>query len=337
MNQELKLGLLRMADNFRIGGRNLKNKLIEKFNGEYGERIAAANLKVEILRFATPEYKKPLTSKQKQKIFQYTAAEDSRKAKTESFRSIGIEVPERDFLPQDMMEEDFQRLIDELNIDPSVSGIIIQYPVPEGLEELVATITSDKDLDALSNKKGIFEFPATSEGIARVVEPFLKNDSTVAIVGSRGFVGKGVEQILRRANVEVIPIDKSLPGFNSKGLSGVKDADIVVSVTGQPGILDERHLTEVQVLVVDGGYVPMRDADGKEQKYGDVARSATGIPQFITIVPGGVGPIEMAILMERIIEKYIDPEIQRWKLEDYIHEVKEYKLGVEEASVTDKN
>jgi CRISPR/Cas system endoribonuclease Cas6 (RAMP superfamily) len=62
-----------MADNFRIGGRNLKNKLIEKFNGEYGERIAAANFKVEILRFATPEYKKPLTSKQKQKIFQYTA------------------------------------------------------------------------------------------------------------------------------------------------------------------------------------------------------------------------------------------------------------------------
>jgi hypothetical protein len=38
-----------------------------------------------------------------------------------------------------------------------------------------------------------------------------------------------------------------------------------------------------------------------------------------------------------MIEKYIDPEIQRWKLEDYIHEVKEYKLGVEEASVTDKN
>jgi methylenetetrahydrofolate dehydrogenase (NADP+) / methenyltetrahydrofolate cyclohydrolase len=337
MGGEPRLGLLRMADNFKIGGRNLKNKLIERFNTEYGERIAAANLKVEILRFATPEFQEPLTFEQKQKVSQYTAAEDSRKAKTESFRSIGIEVPERGFLPQDMVEEDFQRLIDKLNNNPSVNGIIIQYPVPNGLEGLVKTITPDKDLDALSNNKGIFKIPATSEGIARVIVPFLKNDSTVAIVGSQGFVGQGVEQFLTEIGINVIPIDQRLPEFKNRGLIEVRDADIVVSVTGQPGVLDERHLTESQVLVVDGGYVPMRDADGKEQKYGDVARSATGIPQFITIVPGGVGPIEMAILMERIIEKYIDPEIQRWRLEDYISEVKEYKRKVEEASVADEN
>lgn len=326
-----------MADNFRIGGRNLRNKLIEKFNGEYAQRIAAANLKVEILRFATPEFKEPLKSRQKQIVSQYTAAEDSRKAKTESFQSIGIEVPEREFLPQDMLEEDFQRLIQELNADPSVNGIIIQYPVPKGLEELIKVVTPDKDLDALSDNKGIFEFPATSEGIARVVEPFLRNDSKVAIFGSGGFVGRGVEQILRRASVEVIPIDKSLSDFEKYGLTGIFDADIVVSVTGQPGILDERHLTKLHVLVVDGGYVPMKDADGKEHKYGDVARSATGIPQFITIVPGGVGPIKMAILMERVIRQNIDREIRPWRLEDSIPEVKEYKLKVEGGRVTVEN
>jgi methylenetetrahydrofolate dehydrogenase (NADP+) / methenyltetrahydrofolate cyclohydrolase len=311
-----------MTDNFRIGGRNLKNKLIEKFNSEYGERIAAVNLKVEILRFATPESK----GQKRQIISQYTAAEDSRKAKTESFRSIGIEVPEREFLPQDMQKKGFQKLINELNIDPSVNGIIIQYPVPEILEESIKIIMPDKDLDALSDNKGIFKFPATSEGIIRVVEPFLKSDSQVAVVGSEGFVGKGVEQILRGIGVAVIPIDKSLPDFEKYGLTGISDADIVVSVTGQPGILDERHLTEIHVLVVDGGYVPVKDADGKERKYGDVARSATGIPQFITIVPGGVGPIEMAILMERVIRQNIDPDVKSWKLEDYIPEVKEYRL-----------
>jgi methylenetetrahydrofolate dehydrogenase (NADP+) / methenyltetrahydrofolate cyclohydrolase len=93
--------------------------------------------------------------------------------------------------------------------------------------------------------------------------------------------------------------------------------------------LDERHLTQSHVLVVDGGYVPMKDTDGKEQKYGDVARSATGISQFITIAPGGVGQIEMAILMERVIKQNIDREIRPWRLENYIHEVKEYKLKVE--------
>jgi methylenetetrahydrofolate dehydrogenase (NADP+) / methenyltetrahydrofolate cyclohydrolase len=319
-----------MNNSFRIGGRNLKNKLIEKFSAEYGQRIAAANLKVEILRFATPEFKEPLTSGQKRIISQYTAAEDSRKAKTESFGSIGIEVPEQEFLPQNMPEEDFQKLIDALNADSSVCGIIIQYPIPKRLGKIISNIAAVKDLDALSNNKGIFKVPATSEGIARVVEPFLRNDSKVAIIGSEGFVGRGIERILRGIGVAVIPIDKSLPDFENQGLLRVRDADIVVSVTGQPGILDERHLTKSQVLVVDGGYVPMIDADGKERKYGDVARSATEIPQFITIVPGGVGPIEMAILMERVIRQNIDPDVKSWKLEDYIPEVKEYRLKMDQ-------
>jgi methylenetetrahydrofolate dehydrogenase (NADP+)/methenyltetrahydrofolate cyclohydrolase len=325
----------------RIRGGNLRNQVRDALLDEYGDELLAQELKVEIIRFATPEYEAPLDSLQQSTIASYEAAEDSRRVKTVSFKALGIEVPDREFLPQTTTRQEFQALINELNTDPSVNAIIVQYPVPRTLADLVATIAPEKDLDALSENPTLFPVPATSEGIMRVVEPFVdgmnaitgsregdiniqseaivrvveafaQDDLTVAIVGSRGFVGRGVVQLLDERNINYIAIDQRDENFQEADLLRVREADIVVSATGQPGILDERHLTPRHRLVVDCGYVPRGD-----EKLGDIAKSAVTIPQNITPVPGGTGPIEMAILMERMVRKEIDPDLTPWRLQDY--------------------
>jgi methylenetetrahydrofolate dehydrogenase (NADP+) / methenyltetrahydrofolate cyclohydrolase len=297
----------------KISGGKIKKGVQDRFKVEYGDTIIKANLKISILRFTTP------INADDKDIARYEAAEDSRVQKEKSFRDLGFEVVEHDFLQQDMSEEDFQELINQLNSEQSICGIIIQYPVPMELKGFLEKISTEKDLDALRKNKGKFKVPATSEGIFRVVEPFLKDDIVVAVVGSNGFVGSGVISLLKEIGVETFGIDID------DDLSDIKYADIIVSATGVPGIIDQRHLTNEQLLVVDGGYFP----HGNE-KLGDVKRDAVLIPQNYTPVPGGVGPIEIAILMERVIRQNIDPDVKSWKLEDYIPEVKEYRLKMEQ-------
>jgi methylenetetrahydrofolate dehydrogenase (NADP+) / methenyltetrahydrofolate cyclohydrolase len=307
----------------KVSGGLIKKGVLERFQSEYGDAIAKANLKVEILRFVTP------ATANERGIAGYQAAEDSRVQKTKTFRALGIEVVEREFLPQDLPQEDFQRLIDNLGADPSVHGIIVQYPIPKQCEIPIKTITPEKDLDSLSSKKGIFKVPATSVGIVRVIEPFLTKDTVVSVVGSNGFVGAGVVSLLNDKGVATIEFDQSQTGFKKSDLENVKKANIVVSVTGQPGILDERHLSPEQILVIDGGYFPVGN-----EKLGDVARSAVNIPQNYTPVPGGVGPIEMAVLMERVVQQNIDPDVKPWKLEDYLELEKSMGVNISQVFTT---
>jgi methylenetetrahydrofolate dehydrogenase (NADP+) / methenyltetrahydrofolate cyclohydrolase len=306
-----------MDSNIIIGGGKIKAGVIKKLQDKYGDRIREANLKVEILRFASPHYEEPLNDDQKKIISHFEAAEDSRKVKTAAFKALGIEVVEREFLPQDMEPSSFEDLIQALNDDPLVSGIIVQYPVPKKLDSVVKIIRSNKDLDALSSDKRIFKVPATSEGIIRLVEPFLEEDMVVAVVGADGFVGRGVVEMLEGKGVTVLEIDSARKNPDERDLFQIKRAGIVISVTGSPGILDHRYLDENQV-VIDGGYFP-RDGE----KLGDVDRSAVGIPKVITRVPGGVGPVEMGILCERIVELHIDRNVEKWQAIDYLPEIAE--------------
>ena len=81
----------------------------------------------------------------------------------------------------------------------------------------------------------------------------------------------------------------------------------VVSASGVPRLVDERHLKPKHKLVVDSGFVPLPN----QLVIGDVKRSAYNIPQNITPVPNGVGPMQMAVLLERIIE-LAGLEIEKW-------------------------
>ncbi len=82
----------------------------------------------------------------------------------------------------------------------------------------------------------------------------------------------------------------------------------MVSATGVQELLDERHLLPKHRLVVDAGFVPTSE----QQILGDVKRSAYNIPQNLTPVPGGVGPLQMATLLERLVTVATGRDIEKW-------------------------
>jgi methylenetetrahydrofolate dehydrogenase (NADP+) / methenyltetrahydrofolate cyclohydrolase len=92
-------------------------------------------------------------------------------------------------------------------------------------------------------------------------------------------------------------------------LRRVADADIVISTAGSPHLLTRDHLGEHHRLVVDAGFSPR----GDRVVFGDVHPNAVTIPQYLTPVPGGVGPVEMAVLMERLVRQEVDLGLAAWR------------------------
>jgi hypothetical protein len=143
----------------------------------------------------------------------------------------------------------------------------------------------------------------------------------VAVIGSSGNIGKPIVQYLQQFpnRSAVISIEQGDPEFSQK----IESADIVVSTAGRPGLLTEEFIKPHHQLVIDCGYAPQvtyNAETGQEEitvRLGDVARSAYGIAQNITPVPGGTGPLEMAVLAERYIQKEFDPDLQFWRLQEY--------------------
>lgn len=161
-----------------------------------------------------------------------------------------------------------------------------------------------KDIDALLKGRSPYPACATAEGIYRVAEPFATDRPSIAVVGSKGFVGQGVVTMLRADGHDPMTLD------HGDRLERVRDADIVISVTGSPGILTPDHIQPHHRVVIDSGFVPQ--ADGSVR--GDVRAEAYGIPQNLTPVPGGIGPVEMATLMERVVRQEVDPDVVSWKV-----------------------
>ena len=93
-------------------------------------------------------------------------------------------------------------------------------------------------------------------------------------------------------------------------LREVKQYDIVVSAVGTPRVVKTEHLKPEHELVVDTGFIPQKGG----KPVGDVDEAARSIPRHITAVPGGTGPIEMAVLMERAA-KLLGIKVRTWKVQ----------------------
>jgi len=207
-------------------------------------------------------------------------------------------------LPGGAAEHEFASLIARASSDPAMTAIIVQLPVPERLRDLVHDIAPGKDIDALLGERSPYPACATSDGVARLVVAYAPARSPVAVVGARGFVGAGVTRLLQAQGRELVALDMG------DDLNRVHDADVVVAATGSPGVLGPEHLRPHHRLVVDTGFVPQPDGTVA----GDVRRDAYPIPQRITPVPGGIGPVEMAVLLERVVAKEADPGLVPWQI-----------------------
>ncbi|MET9440159.1 tetrahydrofolate dehydrogenase/cyclohydrolase catalytic domain-containing protein [Streptomyces sp. NPDC006610] len=280
-----------------VSGRDVLAQARALYQG-YRSAIEPTGMRVAIIRF-TPSPEDPADWHAR-----LEASRVSAEQKVKSFEYLGFRA-EHVVLPPGAHRWQFADVLNHYSQDPKTRAIIVQYPPPQQLAPLVARMDPAKDIDALLKTRSPYPACATAEGIYRVAEPFAEDAPAIAVVGSRGFVGQGVVELLRNNGHDPITLDAG------DDLRHVRDADIVISVTGNPGILGPDHLRPHHRLVIDSGFVPQRD--GTVQ--GDVRREMYGVPQHLTPVPGGIGPVEMATLMERVIRQEVDPQVTPWKVE----------------------
>jgi 5,10-methylene-tetrahydrofolate dehydrogenase/methenyl tetrahydrofolate cyclohydrolase len=234
----------------------------------------------------------------------YAAALVSENQKVATFQSLGVNVNRITLSPEETTIEEFQNILQMVNNTNKISAAIVQFPIPQEYLSSIQLLSPKKDIDVIRGiGSNLFQVPATAEGICRLVESYTEDNSNVAVIGGRGFIGSGIINYLIQRNINCSVLEKG------DDLSETRNADIVISVTGIAGLATP-YILPSHKLVVDGGFIPSDDP--AELPTGDIDRSAYSIPQNIAPVPGGVGPIEMAILAERFVKMELNVDIPQW-------------------------
>lgn len=193
---------------------------------------------------------------------------------------------------EDVKTKDIISLIESLNKDKKVHGIMIQLPLPQSLaknaEKIIYSIDAKKDVDGM-REDGHFLTPTVKAVIETIkeaseVHPFSQSVKVV-VIGSKGFVGKRLVSVLKEMGYEVKGVD-----VEEKNLSKVtKTADILISATGRQGLI-KKNMIKGQSVVIDVG-----------APKGDVRKEVLEKVSFLSPVPGGVGPVTIASLLENLV------------------------------------
>ena len=203
-------------------------------------------------------------------------------------------------LPADTSEEKLLELIDELNKRDDVNGILVQLPLPKGMDEdkVLDAISPDKDVDGFHpvnvGKLSIGKKGFVSCTPAGVIQLLKRSDIEISgkecvVVGRSNIVGKPMSMLLLKENGTV-----TVCHSRTKDLREVtKRADILVVAIGKPKFIDASYVKDGAV-VIDVGIHRMEDG----KLCGDVDyASVEPVASAITPVPGGVGPMTIAMLM----------------------------------------
>ena len=204
-------------------------------------------------------------------------------------------------LPGETTEEELLKLIDELNADKSVHGILVQMPVPKHIDDrkVIMAISPDKDVDCFhpvnvgylhTGAKGFL--PCTPAGIIELIKRSGHSieGKNCVIIGRSNIVGKPVAMLLMQENGTV-----TICHSKTKDLAGIcRGADIIVSATGKVNTVTADMVKE-GAIIIDVGM--NRNEAGK--LCGDVDfENVKEVAGAITPVPGGVGPMTIAMLMK---------------------------------------
>lgn len=223
--------------------------------------------------------------------------------KKEACNEAGIECKVFD-LPEQTSQEKLESLIEKLNDDEEFNGIMVQLPLPENINEskVLEKINPEKDVDGLTSaslgKVAVGDeshAPATAKAVIEMLEQEeveIKGKHAV-IVGHSNIVGKPIALMLlnRFATVTVChvhsrPIDRY-----------TKEADILISAVGKPDLI-KKDMVKENAVVVDVGITKKEDGSIA----GDVSEEVKEKASKITPVPGGVGPMTIAMLMKNSVE-----------------------------------
>lgn len=219
-------------------------------------------------------------------------------------KKCGIESRRYD-LPADTPQERLLALIDELNRNDGVDGILVQLPLPKQIDEnaVIQAISPDKDVDAfhplnvgkMVTGEPVF-WPCTPAGIMEMFREYgiSLDGKNCVVVGRSNIVGKPMGLLLLRANATVTYCHS-----HTADLAAVtRQADILVVAAGRPGLITG-DMIKPGAVVID---VAINRNPETGKLTGDVVfDEAEKIASFITPVPGGVGPMTRAMLMKNIV------------------------------------
>ena len=210
-------------------------------------------------------------------------------------------------LPEETTEEELIGLIQKLNEDPSVNGILVQLPVPAHInaDRIIQTISPDKDVDGFHpqnvGKLVIGERGFVSCTPAGIIQLLKRSGIEIAgkhcvVIGRSNIVGKPMALLMLRENATVTVAHSKT--HNLKEIC--QNADILIVAIGKPHFITADYVKDGAVVIDVGIH---RDVNNKlcgDVKYDEVAPKASAI----TPVPGGVGPMTIAMLMHNCLESF---------------------------------
>ena len=210
-------------------------------------------------------------------------------------------------LATDTSRETLLSLIDSLNADPGVHGVLVQLPLPAGIDATIVLDRIDpaKDVDGfhpvnvgrLSSGTGGL-VPCTPLGIMKLLDSVIDDyrGLNVVVIGKSNIVGKPIAMLLleREATVTVTHIE-------TRELADVtRKADIVVAAAGAPRLV-RGYWIKPGAVVIDVGITRVTGEDGRTRLVGDCATEELEHARALTPVPGGVGPMTIACLLDNTV------------------------------------
>jgi methylenetetrahydrofolate dehydrogenase (NADP+) / methenyltetrahydrofolate cyclohydrolase len=222
--------------------------------------------------------------------------------KHKAAEEVGIQAIDKR-LSQETPEEQLLELVEELNDDDSVDGILVQTPLPPQIDEarIMRTLDPMKDVDGLHpfNAGQLFFGQETLVGATPVGVMRLLGEYGIPVVGARAvvvgrslIVGRPLSMLLLHANATVTICHSRTEDLARHTL----DADILVAAVGSLGLITT-DMVKTGAVVIDVG---MNRTD--EGLFGDVDPGVADIAAFLTPVPGGVGPMTIACLLENALK-----------------------------------
>lgn len=208
-------------------------------------------------------------------------------------------------LPEETTEEELVSLVEELNRDEEVNGILVQLPLPEHIDEdrIIRTISPDKDVDGFhpvsTGRLWIGEKGFLSCTPAGIIQLLKRSGITIegkecVIVGRSNIVGKPMAALLLRENGTV-----TVAHSRTKNLKEVtKRADILIVAVGRKQFITSEYIKEGAVVIDVGMHRDENNHLCGDVDFTDVEPHTSAI----TPVPGGVGPMTIAMLMDNCVE-----------------------------------
>ena len=276
-----------------LDGKKLANKILEELKTEIGKLNVQIELAI-VLVGSDPPSVSYVNQKQK------------------TGKTIGIDVKiynyEKNISTRKLREE-----INKLNKNKKITGIIVQLPLPNTIntESILDAVNPKKDVDVLNresvgrlykNKSKVL--PPTIAGIKKILEEYKIEcrGKNIAIVGYGILVGKPATIIFANEGASIFVVRSSTKSIEEI----LKQADIIISGVGKPNLITKNMLKKDAVVVDAGTSISeQRTANNKQYKkiiVGDVAEDVKDVAKYITPVPGGVGPMTVAMLFWNLLE-----------------------------------